>query len=198
MEEPDLLGGEAFFEYFRWIVHRLHILESSLYSARYSKQAFREFLMSISPVAVTNDGPSVNFHGLGSKVRVYFYITRYLAHVPFLSVPLSGQLQGQYISKRSIYEVRERPSRTYGWTAFTTAHILIEMPWNFVGSLLLFLTWYWTVGYPSDRAGYTYLMIGIMYPMYYTTFALVIAAISPSIEIASLLFSTSFSFVLTL
>jgi len=150
------------------------------------------------PLVAANDDLSVDLHGSGPEVHIFLYPPRWLGDDDLLSVPLSGQLQGQYINKRAIYEVRERPSRIYGWTAFTTAHILIELPWNFIGSLFLFFTWYWTVGYPSDRAGYTFLMLVIMYPMYYTTFALVIAAISPSAEIANLLFSTTFSFVLTL
>lgn len=116
----------------------------------------------------------------------------------YVSVPLSGQLQAQYIDKRTVYEVRERPSRIYSWTAFTTAYILVEIPWNILGSLFLFLCWYWTVGYPTDRAGYTYLMLGIVYPLYYTTIALAIGAFSPSAEIGNMLFSTLFSFVLIL
>ncbi|KXN88770.1 Brefeldin A resistance protein [Leucoagaricus sp. SymC.cos] len=114
-----------------------------------------------------------------------------------LSVPLSNQLQVPFIDKRTIYEVRERPSRIYSWSSFITAYLLVEIPWNIIGSLLLFFCWYWTVGFPSDRAGYTYLMIGIVFPLYYSTFALAMAAISPSAEIGNILFSTFFSFVLT-
>ena len=116
----------------------------------------------------------------------------------YFQVQRHNQLQVPYIDKRTIYEVRERPSRMYSWTAFTTAHLLVEIPWNIFGSLFLFLCWYWTVGYPTDRAGYTYLMLGIVYPLYYTTIGIGIAAAAPTAEIAGILFSTFFSFVVAL
>ncbi len=86
-----------------------------------------------------------------------------------VSVPLANQLQVPFISMRDIYEIRERPSRMYSWSALITAQILAEVPWNMLGSSLYFLCWFWTVGFPSDRGGYTYLMFAIINPMYYTT-----------------------------
>ncbi|KAF8877242.1 pleiotropic drug resistance ABC transporter [Gymnopilus junonius] len=114
-----------------------------------------------------------------------------------LSVPLSNQLQVPFLNIRKIYEIRERPSRMYNWTALVTAQILIELPWNILGSTILFFTWYWTVAFESSRGGYTYLMMGIAFPFYYTTFAQGVAAMAPSAEIAALLFSFLFSFVIT-
>ena len=86
-----------------------------------------------------------------------------------VSVPLANQLQVPFIAMRNIYEIRERPSRMYSWTALVTAQILAEIPWNIIGSSLFFLCWYWTVGFPTDRGGYTYLMYGVINPIYYTT-----------------------------
>ncbi|KAH7929251.1 hypothetical protein BV22DRAFT_1192162 [Leucogyrophana mollusca] len=113
-----------------------------------------------------------------------------------LCVPLAQQLQAIFIDVRTIYEVRERPSRMYSWTALITSQILIEIPWNILGSSLFFLCWYWTVGYESERAGYTYLTYAIAFPLYYTTIGQAIAAMAPSAVIAALLFSTLFSFVI--
>jgi ATP-binding cassette subfamily G (WHITE) protein 2 (SNQ2) len=114
-----------------------------------------------------------------------------------ISVPLSNQLQVPFINTRTIYEIRESPSRTYSWTALVTSQILVEMPWNIIGSSLFFFAWFWTVGFPSDRAGFTYLLLCVVFPMYYTTVAQAVAAMSPNAEIAAVLFSLLFSFVLT-
>ena len=84
-------------------------------------------------------------------------------------VPLSNQLQVPFLNLRSIYEIRERPSRMYSWTALLTSQMLVEIPWNILGSSLFFFCWYWTVGFPTDRGGYTYLLYGILTPVYYTT-----------------------------
>ena len=88
-----------------------------------------------------------------------------------ISVPLVQQLQGPFIHMRSLYEVRERPSRMYSWTALVTSQILAEIPWNIVGSSLFYLCWYFTVGFPTEanRAGYLYLALAIIFPWYYTT-----------------------------
>jgi ATP-binding cassette subfamily G (WHITE) protein 2 (SNQ2) len=99
---------------------------------------------------------------------------------------------------RNIYEIRERSSRMYHWSALTTAQVAMELPWNILGSTLFFLCWYWTVGFESSRGGFTYLMFGVCFPIYYTTIALAVASMSPTAEIAGLMFSFLFSFVLTL
>jgi ATP-binding cassette, subfamily G (WHITE), member 2, SNQ2 len=67
-----------------------------------------------------------------------------------LSVPLANQLQVPFIHTRNIYEIRERPSRMYDWTALVTSQILVELPWNIMGSSLFFFCWFWTVGYSSE------------------------------------------------
>ncbi|KAF5378810.1 hypothetical protein D9615_006999 [Tricholomella constricta] len=114
-----------------------------------------------------------------------------------ISAPLSNQLQVPFLNTRKIYEIRERPSRMFSWTALVTSQFLAELPWNIFGSSLFFLCWYWTVGFDNSRAGYTYLLIGVTFPLYYTSFAMAVAAMVPSAEIAALLFSVLFSFVLT-
>ncbi|KAH7929028.1 hypothetical protein BV22DRAFT_1057873 [Leucogyrophana mollusca] len=114
-----------------------------------------------------------------------------------LSVPLVNQLQVIFLRTRSIYEVRERQSRMYGWTALVTSQILVEIPWNILGSTLFFICWYWTVGFSSSRGGYAYLLLGVLFPAYYTTIGQAVSAMSPTAEIAGILFSFLFSFVLT-
>ena len=98
---------------------------------------------------------------------------------------------------RNIYEIREAPSRMYGWTALLTAQMLVELPLNVATSAMIFFTWYWTVGYPTGRAGFSFLLLVTAFPAYYQTFSQAVAAMSPNVEIAALLFSFLFSFVIT-
>lgn len=37
-----------------------------------------------------------------------------------------------FVSQRTMYEARERPSKAYSWKAFMFANILVEMAWNSV------------------------------------------------------------------
>lgn len=35
-----------------------------------------------------------------------------------------------FVTQRSLYEARERPSKTYSWKAFMLSNIFVELPWN--------------------------------------------------------------------
>lgn len=52
----------------------------------------------------------------------------------FMLFTIFGQLVQQimphFVTQRSLYEVRERPSKTYSWKAFMMSNILVEIPWN--------------------------------------------------------------------
>src|ERR1700678_3215240 len=87
---------------------------------------------------------------------------------------------------RGIYEIRERSSRMYHWSALTTAQVAMELPWNILGLTLFFLCWYWTVGFASSHAEFTYLMYGISFPIYYMTGAIAVGSMSPTAKIAGL------------
>ena len=136
-----------------------------------------------------------HFHVVNLTLVVKLHQAVFMALI--LSVPLANQLQVVFLNLRDVYEIRERPSRIYSWPALVTSQILVELPWNMLGTTFFFLCWYWTVGFPTDRAGYTYLVLGVLFPIYYTTIGQAVAAMSPTAEIAGVLFSFLFSFVLT-
>lgn len=103
-------------------------------------------------------------------------------------------LQGKFIESRTVYEVRERPSRTYSLFAFLVSQILIELPWNMLASSLFFFCWYWASGFDSSRAGFSYLFFCVVFPLYYTTFMQAVAVISPNGTVATALCSALFTF----
>ena len=78
------------------------------------------------------------------------------------------------------------------------SQLIVEIPWNILGSSIFFLCWYWTVGFDTSRGGYTYLLFSVLFPLYYTTIAQAVAAMAPNAVIASVLFSALFSFVISL
>ena len=86
----------------------------------------------------------------------------------------------------------------YHWSALTLSQILVELPWNFLASSLFFVCWFWTVGYDTSRAGYTYFLFGVLFPLYYTTISQAVGSMAPTAEIGAILYSFIFSFVLIL
>lgn len=59
---------------------------------------------------------------------------------------LVQQIMPLFVTQRSLYEVRERPSKAYSWQAFMMSNIVVELPWSALCAVLLFLTWYYPIG----------------------------------------------------
>lgn len=128
---------------------------------------------------------------------------------------MSNQIHLPFLHFRSIYEIRERACRTYSWSALVASQIIVELPWNFLGSFFFFICSFWAVGLEnrsvqslfaamvyfnafSSRAAFTYLLFGTFFPFYITTIGQMVAAISPNPEISAILSSSVFSFIIVL
>ena len=114
-----------------------------------------------------------------------------------VSTPLAQQLQPIFIQLRSIYEVRERPSKMYRWYVFVISAAIAEIPWNIVSGTLLWLPWYFMThfDYTGKHAAYSWGMY-MLFQLYFTSFAQSVAAFSPNALLASMIYATLFSFVL--
>ncbi|KAM0276296.1 hypothetical protein ACHAQH_006885 [Verticillium albo-atrum] len=69
---------------------------------------------------------------------------------------LNEQIMPMFLPQRDLFEVRERPSKIYRWTTFILANILVEAAWNTFMALIIYLCWYYPVGFtmnttPSDE-----------------------------------------------
>ncbi|RFU27150.1 hypothetical protein B7463_g9178, partial [Scytalidium lignicola] len=123
----------------------------------------------------------------------------------FMLLSIFGQLtQGimpLFVTQRSLYEVRERPTKAYSWKAFMLSNIIGEIPWNILCATLLFVCWYYPIGLyrnaePSnavtERGGLMWLLI-VAFLMFTSSFAhMVIAGIGTAEtggNIATLMFS---------
>lgn len=43
---------------------------------------------------------------------------------------MMGQIMPNIVVQRSLYEARERPSKTYHWQCFVLSQIIVELPWG--------------------------------------------------------------------
>ncbi|PYH49460.1 putative ABC multidrug transporter [Aspergillus saccharolyticus JOP 1030-1] len=64
----------------------------------------------------------------------------------FVVVQLVMQIIPSFVAQRTLYESRERQSKTYAWQAFVLSIIAVEFLWNTVMAILSFLAWYYPVG----------------------------------------------------
>lgn len=114
---------------------------------------------------------------------------------------LTQQMMPYFARQRSLYEVRERPSKAYSWKAFILASIIVELPWNMLMAIPAFFSWYYPIGFYRNaepthsvvsRGGTMFLLI-LLFLLFTSTFSsMVIAGIEqPETggNIAQLLFS---------
>ncbi|KAI1497952.1 ABC-2 type transporter-domain-containing protein [Biscogniauxia marginata] len=65
---------------------------------------------------------------------------------------LVQQTMPHFVVQRSLYEVRERPSKVYGWKVFMLSQIIVELPWNTLMAALMFFCWYYPIGLYRNAA----------------------------------------------
>ncbi|KAG1771084.1 hypothetical protein EV702DRAFT_1137883 [Suillus placidus] len=78
----------------------------------------------------------------------------------------------------------------YHWTTLVMSQLVVELPRNMTISATFFCC-YWTIGYSTGRAGYTFLMLFVAFPLYYTTFGHGIASMTSTTPCTSQLSSFS-------
>ena len=116
------------------------------------------------------------------------------------------QMLPYFIYHRSIYEARERYSKTYSWQAWVLAQITAEIPWNVLTGTLAFFCWVYPVGFinnmePTNSITQRSALIWLLSISYYTwvgTFGQLCAVAFDSAEIGasveSLFFTLAINF----
>ncbi|OHE92682.1 ABC-2 type transporter [Colletotrichum orchidophilum] len=116
-----------------------------------------------------------------------------------ISPPLIQQLQPVFLQSRQIFQWRENNAKIYSWFAWTTAAVLVEIPYAIVAGGIYFNCWWWGVfGWrlPSFNSGFAFLLV-ILFELYYVSFGQGIAAFAPNELLASLLVPIFFLFVVS-
>ncbi|KAL0259352.1 hypothetical protein SLS55_005088 [Diplodia seriata] len=109
------------------------------------------------------------------------------------------QIMPLFLTQRSLYEVRERPSKAYSWRAFLTANIAVELPYQVLVGILVWASYLYAVaGIPSPERQALVLLYCIQFFIYASTFAHACIAAAPDAETAAgvvtLLFSMTIAF----
>ncbi|KAL8835182.1 MAG: hypothetical protein Q9170_003428 [Blastenia crenularia] len=112
----------------------------------------------------------------------------------------------RFLERRSLYELNERPSRTYRWDVFIISNVISEIPSQTILAIIQFLTWYYPVGMYenaisthalNERSGLMLLLL-LSYMLFSSTFSQMVATVMPNaatgINISSLLYSLSLIF----
>ncbi|KFA54267.1 hypothetical protein S40293_07806 [Stachybotrys chartarum IBT 40293] len=115
-------------------------------------------------------------------------------------IQLSNQINPLFCEQRTLYEARERPSKSYSWQAFMYANLSVEIVWNSVMAVFSFICWYFPIGLyrnaewtdqVHERGIAIFLHVWIFY-LLATTFDLMLMAGLPNPDIAGGIFNFFF------
>lgn len=118
--------------------------------------------------------------------------------IQIIASPLCNQIENFAEQSRDLYEARESASNTFHWSALLISQYLSELPYHFVFSTILFIAFYFPIGYERDAttAGYFYFIYCVLFQLYYTSFALMIIYASPDSSSSAVITSLLFSFMI--
>ncbi|KAF2789463.1 putative multidrug resistance ABC transporter [Melanomma pulvis-pyrius CBS 109.77] len=119
---------------------------------------------------------------------------------------IDQQVIPRLITGRALFEARERRSKSYSWAVFLAVNILVELFWQSVASVLVFLTWYYPTGlwrnhdvsFPAtERGGLAFGMIWL-FCAWISTFSQAVSvgieSAETAVQIATLFFWLSLVF----
>ncbi|TLD39431.1 ABC transporter [Venturia nashicola] len=127
------------------------------------------------------------FWMIGNSVTEQQLVLFAIFNFLFVAPGVIAQLQPLFIERRDLFEVREKKSKMYSWSAFVTGNIISEIPYLCVCAVFFFVCYYYTCGFPSDsnKAGAVFFVM-LMYEFIYTGIGQFIAAYAPNATFASL------------
>ncbi|KAK0532734.1 ATP-binding cassette transporter snq2 [Tilletia horrida] len=125
----------------------------------------------------------LNLDNSVASLQYRIFVIFMLTIVPAL---ILAQTEPYYINARGVYN-REASSKMYSGTVFAMGQLASEIPFSIACALVFFLLLYFPVHFQhgSDRAGY-FFAFALLAEFFAVTLAQAIAALSPSVYIASL------------
>lgn len=140
-----------------------------------------------------------SFYGAKTSLQGMQTILYSLFMICTIFSSLAQQIMPVFVTQRSLYEGRERPSKSYSWKAFLLANIIVEIPYMIVMGVLTYACYFYAVvGIPDSATQGTVLVFCIVFFIYASTFTHMVIAGLPDEQTASavvvLLFAMSLTF----
>ncbi|OAA35191.1 opaque-specific ABC transporter CDR3 [Metarhizium rileyi] len=103
----------------------------------YSKYALCTGLSLFNGLSFTNT--PLDIQGLTNILFSIFLLS-------MLFSTMNQQIIPRLIDSRALYESREAPSKSYSWFVFLSANITVELFWQTLAAVLVFITWWLPIG----------------------------------------------------
>ncbi|KAF4238141.1 hypothetical protein CNMCM6805_006595 [Aspergillus fumigatiaffinis] len=123
--------------------------------------------------------PGQSIQGVQNRLFSSFMLTSIFS-------TLVQQIMPKFVTQRSLYEVRERPSKAYSWVAFVVSNIVVEIPYQTILGVLVWASYYYPIygaNQSSDKQGLMLLFV-IQFFLFTSTFADLVISSLPDAETA--------------
>ncbi|KAF2710378.1 ABC transporter protein [Pleomassaria siparia CBS 279.74] len=116
------------------------------------------------------------------------------------------QIIPRFMENRALFEAREKQSKTYSWVVFVAANLIVEIVWQSLAAVFVFVAWYyptglWRNGDPtftaSERGGLVFFLVWLFFvfiPTLSQALAAGMADAQTAVNVAQLLFSLALIF----
>ncbi|KAJ8113402.1 hypothetical protein ONZ43_g5165 [Nemania bipapillata] len=134
-----------------------------------------------------------DIQGLTNDLFGIFLITQQFSTI-------SQQIIPRLVDSRSLFEARERRNMSYSWYVFMASNILVELWWQTVSAVLVFVSWYYPTGMwrngdstfgTAERGAVTFILIWL-FCLWNSTLSQALAAgveqAETAVQFATLLF----------
>jgi ABC-type multidrug transport system permease subunit len=149
--------------------HWISVWRDGMYNfSKIAKSLFVEMFIAFSFFQVGND-----VQGLQNRMVSILLLS-------WVVPAVSADIQDMWFRKWEIFTAREK-NGIYDWKALLAALIVVELPWQLGTYSLIFLTTYWTIGFPSEAAiaGINYFM-WLLLAIFGTSYSQLLAAMFPN------------------
>ncbi|ELU43745.1 ABC transporter [Rhizoctonia solani AG-1 IA] len=184
-KHPPEVDPKANDEYATPFIHQLKIVSERTLTAfwRQPDYGFTR-LFSHGAIALLT---SLTFLQLGNSTQDLQYRVFGIFMASVMPAIIISQVEPMFIIARMIF-IRESSSRMYSQFVFALGQLMAEMPYSVLCAVVYFLLFYYPAGFntASDRAGYHFFMI-LITEIFSVTLGQMLAALTPSVYIASLL-----------
>lgn len=104
----------------------------------------------------------------------------------------------KFLTQRTLYEVRERPSKVYSWKVFIVSQVLVELPWQILLAICAWASFYFSVfgaDQSPERKGLILLFI-IQFYIFASSFAQLVISALPDATLAAMFATLMFALCL--
>ncbi|TGO64532.1 hypothetical protein BOTNAR_0087g00120 [Botryotinia narcissicola] len=200
----DLTNGSSSNEFATSFLYQLYIVTKRNFELDWRTPAYvySKFFLTLGAGLINGFSfynSQTSIQGVQNQIFSTFLLLTLHGNLVQLTLP-------HFMDSRTLYEARERSSRTYSWMVFILSNTIAELPGIFFLAAVQFATWYYPIGMyrhalatrSLSSRGILMYLINVSFFLFSSTFSQMLGTIMPDpatgVNISALLYTLSLIF----